>query len=49
MRGEPAPRGGERHEPNPLFLAHAAALSELYVILATAAPDVGLALREFRR
>ncbi len=30
-------------------MAHAAALSELYVILATAAPDVGLALREFRR
>src|SRR6266545_650761 len=30
-RGEPVPRGGERPEPNPAFLAHAAGLSELYV------------------
>jgi Replication-relaxation len=27
--GGRAPRGGERREPNPLFLAHAAAISEL--------------------
>jgi hypothetical protein len=36
--GEPPPRGGERREPNPLFLAHAAGLSELYVVLTTALP-----------
>ena len=33
--GGPPPRGGERHEPNPLFLAHAAGLSEIYVALET--------------
>jgi DNA-binding Lrp family transcriptional regulator len=33
--GGPPPRGGERREPNPLFLAHAAAISELYVVLRT--------------
>jgi hypothetical protein len=49
VRGEPAPRGGERRSPNPLFLAHAAALTELYVVLATEAPAHGLELREFRR
>lgn len=31
MRGEPVPRGGERREPNPVFLAHATALTEFYV------------------
>ena len=33
--GESLPRGGERHVPNPVFLAHAAALTELYVAFAT--------------
>ena len=37
--GGPPPRGGERHEPNPLFLAHAAGLSEIYVALKTSLPD----------
>jgi hypothetical protein len=37
--GEPPPRGGERREPNPLFLAHAAGLSELYVALKTELPE----------
>jgi hypothetical protein len=37
--GEPSPRGGERREPNPLFLAHAAGLSELYVALRTELPE----------
>ena len=37
VRGEPLPRGGERHTRNPIFLAHAAALTELYVTLATRA------------
>ena len=37
--GEPSPRGGERREPNPLFLAHAAGLSELYVALKTELPE----------
>ncbi len=49
VRGGPVPRGGERAEPNPLFLAHAAAVSELYVLLATGAAEGGLALRGFRR
>jgi hypothetical protein len=44
--GEPPPRGGERREPNPLFLAHAAAISELYVALKTGLPD-GLRLAGF--
>jgi Replication-relaxation len=35
MRGEPVPRGGERKRPNPIFLAHAAALTELYVAVIT--------------
>lgn len=46
--GGPPPRGGERREPNPLFLAHAAAISELYVALATLLPD-GLKLSGFER
>jgi hypothetical protein len=33
VRGEPVPRGGDRGEPNPVFLAHAAALTELFVVL----------------
>ena len=36
--GSAPPRGGERREPNPLFLAHAAGLSELYVSLARKLP-----------
>jgi hypothetical protein len=47
MNGDPVPRGGERHQPNPLFLAHAAALTELYVTLAVEAPAVGLSLSLF--
>jgi hypothetical protein len=46
--GGPAPRGGERREPNPLFLAHAAAISELYVALKTRLPH-GLKLTGFER
>jgi hypothetical protein len=46
--GEPSPRGGERREPNPLFLAHAAAISELYVALKTGLPE-GLRLAGFER
>jgi hypothetical protein len=49
MRGEPGPKGGERSRPNPIFLAHAAALTELYVILETKARHVGLAVQEYRR
>lgn len=48
-RGEPVPHGGERPEPNPQFLAHAAGLSDLYVLLAVQAPTVGLRLRGFQR
>jgi hypothetical protein len=46
--GGPPPRGGERREPNPLFLAHAAAISELYVALRTELPK-GLRLAGFER
>jgi hypothetical protein len=49
MRGEPAPKGGERHRPNPIFLAHAAALTELYVTLTTKAGTGGLSMQEYRR
>jgi Replication-relaxation len=49
VRGEPLPRGGERHTPNPVFLAHAAALSELYVAFATEAQAAGLSLRGYCR
>ncbi len=48
MRGEPPPRGGERRAPNPLFLAHAAAITELYVTLRTAPPS-GFTLKELLR
>ena len=41
MRGDPVPKGGERHTPNPMFLAHAAALTELFVTLDTEAHRVG--------
>jgi hypothetical protein len=41
MRGEPVPRGGERRQPNPLFLAHAAALTEFYVAVYTTARAAG--------
>jgi hypothetical protein len=47
-KGEPPPRGGERREPNPLFLAHAAGLSELYVVLKTGLPE-GTQLAAFDR
>ncbi|HET9162983.1 MAG TPA: replication-relaxation family protein [Solirubrobacterales bacterium] len=46
--GDPPPRGGERREPNPLFLAHAAGLSELYVALKTELPE-GIGLASFER
>jgi hypothetical protein len=46
--GGPPPRGGERREPNPLFLAHAAAISELYVALKTDLPE-GFRLTGFER
>ncbi|HKZ15649.1 MAG TPA: replication-relaxation family protein [Solirubrobacterales bacterium] len=46
--GGPPPRGGERREPNPHFLAHAAGLTEVYVALETALP-VGAALARFER
>jgi hypothetical protein len=47
-KGEAPPRGGERREPNPLFLAHAAGLSELYVVLKTELPE-GIELSGFER
>ncbi len=47
-KGEAPPRGGERREPNPLFLAHAAGLSELYVALTTGLPE-GTRLAAFDR
>jgi Replication-relaxation len=47
-RGEPVPRGGERSEPNPQFLAHAAGLSELYVLLVAQAQTCGLRLHDFQ-
>lgn len=46
--GGPPPRGGERRAPNPLFLAHAAAISELYVGLSTTLPE-GVQLAGFER
>lgn len=47
-RGAPAPRGGERREPNPTFIAHAAALMGFYVALATGLP-AGVQLVSFAR
>lgn len=49
MNGDPIPRGGERAHPNPLFVAHAAALTELYVTLAVEGPSTGLSLLDYRR
>ncbi|MGA9875830.1 MAG: replication-relaxation family protein [Solirubrobacteraceae bacterium] len=49
VRGAPVPRGGERAEPNPLFLAHAAGMTEMYALLATQAHAPGLHLRSFVR
>jgi hypothetical protein len=49
MRGDPVPRGGERKQPNPIFLAHATELTELYVTLATHTGGAGLILQEYRR
>jgi hypothetical protein len=46
--GGPPPRGGERREPNPLFLAHAAGLSEFYVALEMSLP-AGFRLTGFAR
>jgi hypothetical protein len=46
--GGPPPRGGERREPNPLFLAHAAGLSEIYVALERTLPG-GVKLTRFER
>jgi hypothetical protein len=46
--GGPPPRGGERREPNPLFLAHAAGLSEIYVALERGLSD-GFKLTRFER
>jgi Replication-relaxation len=46
--GGPPPRGGERREPNPLFLAHAAGLTEVWVALETTLPD-GTRLARFER
>lgn len=49
LRGEPFPKGGERYEPNPVFLKHAAMLTELYVTLLRDAPAAGLSLVEYGR
>jgi len=49
MRGEPVPRGGERKHPNPVFLAHAAALTELYVTVITNARTAGFKRLGYQR
>jgi hypothetical protein len=49
LRGAPPPRRGEREAPSPLFLAHAAALSELFVALSTGGAGADVALAEFLR
>jgi Replication-relaxation len=49
MRGDPTPRGGERRQPNPVFLAHAAALTDLYVTLSTGVGTLGLTLEGYGR
>jgi hypothetical protein len=49
MNGDPVPRGGERTQPNPLFVAYAAALTELYVTLAVEGSSAGLSLLDYRR
>lgn len=48
LTGGPPPRGGERREPNPFFLAHASGLSEVYVALETGLP-AGVNLARFER
>lgn len=48
VRGGPPPRGGERREPNPTFVAHAAALTGFYVALATMLAE-GVRLVSFAR
>jgi Replication-relaxation len=47
-RGAPAPRGGERREPNPTFIAHAAALTGFYVAFMKNLP-AGVELVSFAR
>jgi hypothetical protein len=49
MRGQPIPRGGGRKQPNPIFLAHTAALTELYVALSTGVATAGLSLHAYHR
>lgn len=49
VHGTPVSRGGERDEPNPLFLAHAAGVTELYALLSTQADSLGLRLDRFER
>ena len=49
MHGQPIPRGGERKQPNPIFLAHTAVLTELYVALSTGATTAGLSLHAYHR
>ncbi len=48
VKGGPPPRGGDRSEPNPLFLSHAAGLSEIYVALERTLPSE-LRLARFER
>jgi hypothetical protein len=48
IKGGPPPRGGDRSEPNPLFLSHAAGLSEIYVALERTLPS-GVRLARFER
>jgi hypothetical protein len=49
MRGQAIPRGGERKQPNPIFIAHTAALTELYVAVFTNARTAGFKGLEYRR
>jgi Replication-relaxation len=46
VQGKPVPRGGDRNEPRPTFIAHAAAITGLFVALETAKDPT---LREFDR
>ena len=48
-RGKELPRGGEREEPQELFLRHAAAITGLYVALVRLAPSLGWELLAFSR
>ncbi|MGH8572019.1 MAG: replication-relaxation family protein, partial [Gammaproteobacteria bacterium] len=47
-RGASAPRGGERREPSPTFIAHAVAITDFYVALARRLP-AGVELVSFAR